>query len=213
MRPRANLTNVPDVASCSVKVDITPGGGAPHFGSNTMYSLTNIQLANFDRAVDVAKAYQMYRIKSFKLTIRPSFDAFDPTAGVSKPDLYYQVDKSGVLNVAAATLYQLKQMGSRPRALDEKPVVITFTPAVLTEMEQGPPPGNIASAYKLSPWLSTDATNVNHRGVFWFVNQIFGAGLSYTGEIEVQIEFKKPVWTGTGVADPNPPQTAAIRTA
>jgi len=192
-------TNVPDKASCSVKQDIAPVGSA-HFGNNTMYSLTNIQLSQFPRALSISKGYQHYRIKSIKLTIRSSFDTYDATLGTSKPDLYYQIDKAGVLSVGAATLDQLKQMGSRPRALDEKPVVITWTPSVLSEMEAGP--GAVASSYKLSPWLSTDADTILHRGIFWFANQIFGAGLSYTGELECQFEFKKPVWTAVTTGQP-----------
>jgi len=201
------ITNVPDKASCSVKLDISPGS-QPHFSTNTMYSITGISLSQFARASTVSKAYQMYRIKSFKLTIRSSFDTYDSTAGVSKPDLYYQIDKAGVLLPPSATWYQLKQMGARPRALDEKPLVITFSPAVLSEMEGGP--GAVASAYKVSPWLSTNVDNVLHRGVFWFVSQIFGTALSYQCEMEAQFEFKKPVWSTVSAetADPNPPQVA-----
>lgn len=204
-RARRNNSNVPDKASCSVKLDISPGT-QPHFSNNTMYSITGISLSQFARASTVSKGYQMYRIKSFKLTIRSSFDTYDSTAGVSKPDLYYQIDKAGVLSPTTATWYQLKQMGARPRALDEKPLVITFTPAVLSEMEGGP--GALASAYKVSPWLSTNTDNVLHRGVFWFVSQVFGTALSYQCEMEAQFEFKKPVWGSPSQADPNPPDIA-----
>lgn len=210
MKPRRHLSsNVPDKAACSVKLDISPGS-QPNFSNNTMYSITGLQLSQFDRAVDIAKAYQMYRIKSFKLTIRSSFDTYDATLGTSKPDLYYQIDKAGVLSTTTATWYQLKQMGARPRALDEKDVVITFSPAVLSEMEAGVG-APTASSYKISPWLSTNASNVLHRGIFWFVSQIFGTALSYTCEMEAQFEFKKPVWTGTAVADPFPPDTVVVK--
>lgn len=205
MRPSRALTNVPDKASCSVKLDIAPGT-QPHFSNNTMYSITGITLSQFSRASAVSKGYQMYRIKSFKLTVRSSFDTYDSTAGVSKPDLYYQIDKAGVLSPTTATWYQLKQMGARPRALDEKPLVITFSPAVLSEMEGGP--GSVASAYKVSPWLSTNVDNVLHRGVFWFVSQVFGTALSYQCEMEAQFEFKKPVWPTTTDTDPFPPDIA-----
>jgi len=182
-----------------VKQDIQPVS-SPHFGNNVMYSLTNIQLGQFDRAMTIAKAYQHYRIKSVKLTIRSAFDTYDSTSGTSKPDLYYQIDKAGVLSTTTATLNQLKQMGARPRALDEKPIVITWSPSVLSEMESGP--GATASSYKISPWLSTDSNAVLHRGIFWFANQIFGAGLSYAAELECQFEFKKPVWTALSVDAP-----------
>jgi len=201
-------TNLPDKAMCSCKVDISPGT-QPNFSNNTPYSITGIHLAQFARAVSISKAYQHYRIRSFKLTIRSSFDTYDAVNGTSKPDLYYQVDKAGVLSPTAFTLVQLKQMGARPRALDEKDVVLTFTPAVLSEMEGGP--GALASSYKVSPWLSTNVDNVYHRGIFWVVSQIFGTALSYTCEMEAQFEFKKPVWTGGSSQDSPPAEQVVIK--
>lgn len=207
-RHKRAKTNVPDRASCSCKVDISPGT-QPNFSNNTPYSITGIHLAQFARAMNVAKAYQHYRIKSFKLTIRSSFDTYDAVNGTSKPDLYYQVDKAGVLSPTAFTLVQLKQMGARPRALDEKDIVLTFSPAVLSEMEGGP--GALASSYKVSPWLSTNVDNVYHRGIFWVVNQIFGSALSYTCEMEAQFEFKKPVWTGGSTVSSPPAEQVVIK--
>lgn len=205
---KGNRTNVADKASCSCKVDLSPGS-QPNFSNNTPYSITQISLSQFARAMNIAKAYQHYRIKSFKLTIRSSFDTYDAVNGTSKPDLYYQVDKAGVLSPTTFTLVQLKQMGARPRALDEKDLVITFSPSVLSEMEGGP--GALASSYKISPWLSTNVDNVSHRGIFWVVNQLFGAALSYTCEMEAQFEFKKPVWTGgSSVASP-PADTVIVK--
>lgn len=209
MKPRRALrTNVPDRASCSCKVDISPGS-SPHFANNTPYSITGIQLSQFARALAVSKAYQHYRIKSFKLTIRSSFDTYDSTAGVSKPDLYYIVDKAGVFSPTTFTWYQLKQAGARPRALDEKDITITFSPAVLSEMEGGP--GALASSYKVSPWLSTNVDNVSHRGIFWVVNQIFGTALSYQCEMEAQFEFKKPVWSGSSSQTSPPAEQVVIK--
>lgn len=207
-RGRKGKTNVADMASCSCKVDISPAT-QPNFSNNTPYSITQISLSQFARAKDISRAYQHYRIKSFKLTIRSSFDTYDAVNGTSKPDLYYQVDKAGVLSPTTFTLVQLKQMGARPRALDEKDLVITFSPSVLSEMEGGP--GALAASYKVSPWLSTSVDNVSHRGIFWVVNQIFGAALSYTCEMEAQFEFKKPVWTGTSSVTSPPAEAVVVK--
>lgn len=207
-KPRKARSNVPDRASCSCKVDIAPGT-SPHFASNTPYSITQISLSQFARAQAISKAYQHYRIKSFKLTIRSSFDTYDATAGVSKPDLYYIIDKAGVFSTTTFSWYQLKQAGARPRALDEKDLVITFSPSVLSEMEGGP--GALAASYKVSPWLSTSVDNVSHRGIFWVVNQIFGTALSYQCEMEAQFEFKKPVWTGTSSQTSPPAEEVVIK--
>lgn len=207
MNRRKGHTNVADKAGCSVKIDLQPSG-QPHFSSNTIYSLTAIQLSQYDRAATIAKAYQHYRIKSVKLTTRIAYDTYqyDGTNNISRPDLYYQIDKAGVLNPATATIGQLKQMGARPRACDEKPTVITWSPSVLSEMESGP--GATASSYKVSPWLSTSSSQVLHRGLFWYVAQLFGTGLNYTAELELQFEFKKPVWTALSVD--SPPAVEAI---
>jgi len=85
----------------------------------------------------------------------------------------------------------LKAMGARPRQIDEKPISISWSPTVLTvdETLAGPLPAQ----YKTSPWLATSVPNVAHLGVYWYVEQQFGA-LQYQAEIEVQFEFKKPLW-------------------
>lgn len=199
-RARKGKTNVADRAGCSVKVDIAPQT-QPHFSANAVYSLTQIQLSEFDRAMAVAKAYQHYRIKSAKLTVRVAYDTYqyDGVNNMSRPDLYYQIDKAGVLSPATATITQLKEMGSRPRKADEKPVVITWSPSVLAEMESVA--GATASSYQTSPWLNTSSSQTAHRGIFWSVQQLFGTALNYTAELEVQIEFKKPVWTALSVDD------------
>lgn len=190
-------SNVPDQASLSVKTSLQPAGGGNYIG-NTMYNQINIQLAQFDRAVNVAKAYQFYRISKVKLTVLFPYDTFISAAGYTgRPNFYYMLDKSGSLPVAA-TLDQLKQMGARPRPVDNKPASIEWKPSVLTEEETLG--GAVAAQYKLSPWLSVNAPTIQHRGVYWYLEQLFAAaqaGTQYEVEMEVQFEFKKPLWTGS----------------
>lgn len=203
MRPRSN-GNVAEMASLSVKRTILDAGatGTSTFQSNTMYSAENVSLSEFDRAINVAKAYQFYRIKNIRLTYKHAFDTFtanttDLNLSIGRPNLYYQVDKAGVLGLAT-TLEQLKQMGSRPIAMDNKPTSVAWTPSVLTETDGGLG-GALASQYKISPWLNTSSTTIPHRGLFWFLDQKVPLAptpvqISYDVEIEVQFEFKKPLW-------------------
>lgn len=193
----ARRGNVPDQASLSVKTSIQPAGGG-NYACNVMYNQINVQLAQFDRALNVAKAYQFYRISKIKLTYLFPYDTFNAVGGgAARPNFYYMLDKSGAIS-PVATLDQLKQMGARPRSVDNKPTSIEWKPSVLTEEETLG--GAVAAQYKLSPWLSVNAPTIQHRGVYWFLEELFpggAAGVQYEVEMEVQFEFKKPLWTGS----------------
>lgn len=202
-RPFRKARDVPDMASLSVSATLVPPQGNPNFLSGAMYSMMNTQLADFDRAVQVSKAYQHYRISKITLKLKPSVDTF-AQGGPSKTYLYYMIDKSGSVP-SNPTLELLKQMGAKPHAFDEKVKVISWRPSVLVDTAVNP--GALASTpnkYQISPWLSTNAnvispalfnpSVVDHLGVYWFVDQAFQAGYGYQCEVEVQFQFKKPVW-------------------
>lgn len=166
-----------------------------------MYEVHNINLADYDRAVQVSQAYQHYRIKKVKLTYKFPYDTYQAAAGgAARPNFYYMIDKSQSIPINV-NLEGLKQMGARPRQVDEKPISVQWSPSVLTEDQALG--GALPSQYKISPWLSTNAANlgpfvpstINHNGLFWYVDQMFGGGVQYQVEIEVQFQFKKPLWT------------------
>lgn len=199
--PRAIVRrgNVPDKAMCSVKTTIQPQGGGNYAG-NIMYNQNNVQLAQFDRAVAISRAYQLYRISKVKLTFLFPYDTFVAAPGQSsRPNFYYMIDKSGTFPLVT-TLNMLKQAGARPKTVDNGPVSIQWRPSVLTEEETVG--GPVAAQYKLSPWLATDANAIQHRGVYWYLEQLFAGGTQYEVEMEVQFEFKKPLWA---VPDPQAP--------
>lgn len=201
-RVARRVRDVPELASLSVKRTILPVGGG-NFATNVMYEDRNEDLNSYDRAVQVAKAYQHFRMKKITLTIKPSYDTFQqanaiPGAG-SRPNLYYMIDKSGSIP-ANPTLEQLKQMGAKAHRFDEKPFVISWRPSVLTGDQQAQGV-LVASQYKISPWLSTSinplgavfqASTIDHLGIFWYVEQLFGGQVQYQAEIEIQFQFKKP---------------------
>lgn len=190
----ARKSNVAEYASCSVKRTITGPAGAP-FTSNQMYEVHNVQLADYARALTVSAAYQFYRIKHVRITYKFPYDTYAQGLGanISRPNFYYMLDKAQAIPLAI-NLEGLKQMGARPRQVDEKPISISWSPTVLTEDETTV--GPLPSQYKTSPWLSSDVQNVLHNGVYWYVDQQFApvGGIAYQAEIEVQFEFKKPLW-------------------
>lgn len=206
MHRKRRSQNVPDWASLSTKRSmVTPGG--LQFSVNTLYNLMNTQLADFSRAEQVASQYQFYRIKRVTLTVKPTYDTFTAAGQNSKLNLYYMLDKSGAIPTNV-TLEALKQMGARPRQLDEKNILISWAPSVLSSVmyASGVPAvqGNEAAQYKISPWLSTQsgtvipgafvASAVDHLGIYWYVDQLAGTGaIQYACEVEVQFEFKKPL--------------------
>lgn len=198
-------SNLADYAQLSCKRTITPAVGAA-YNTNTLYSLMNTQLIDYPRAVQVAAAFQHYRIKKIKITFKPTSDNFLAAAGaVSKPNLYYMIDKSGAIPTNVS-LEGLKGMGARPKQLDEKNLSFQWSPSVLeSAMYAGGGVGaSSASKYKISPWLTTTAQNVSpgafvasgidHLGCYWYVDQLLNPiGYQYTAEVEVQFQFKKPL--------------------
>lgn len=195
VRRRRTTNNVVDKASCSVVRTLAPGL------TNTMYSFDNFQLADYSRAVQIAEGYQLYKMTGIKVTWKPEYDTFIAGGVTTKPFLYHMVDKSGSIpdNV---TLEALKQAGARPRAFDEKPISVTFKPAVLNAVLNSVA-GSTYGGYRVSPLLSTNqnATTpgsfvpsaVAHQGLKWYIDTA-GSGLNIIMEVEIQFQFFKPLW-------------------
>lgn len=217
--------DVPDMASLSVKrsMQYTPPGGPPQpgFAVNTLFSLMNTQLIDYQRAVQVAAAYQHYRIRKITLTFKPSFDTFGGAGTTTKPNLYHMIDKSGTIPTNA-NLEALKQMGAKPRQLDEKNLTVSWRPSVLESAmyAAGGVGASSSSKYVISPWLATTAANVSpgvfvpsgidHLGCYWYVDQATPNGYQYTIECEVQFQFKKPLINILSSTSAIPAQVATL---
>lgn len=199
---RVKRSDVPEYASLSCKRTLAGNSPTGNFSVNQLYNLMNTQLVDYQRAVQVAQAYQHYRIKNIKLTFKPTYDTFQ--AGTSKMNLYYMLDKSGSIPTNVS-LEGLKQMGARPFALDENPKIVSWAPTVLESTMYQPGLGNDApSKYKISPWLSTKsiavspgafiASGIDHLGIYWWCEQFLTpTATEYMIEVEVQFQFKKPL--------------------
>lgn len=198
--------DVTDFASLSTKRSLATPAGNPGFATGTLYSLMDTSLIQYPRAEQVASQYQHFRIKKITVTWKPTFDTFTAAAGaVSKPNLYYMIDKSGAVPTNI-TLEGLKQMGAKPRQLDEKNISISWRPSVLESVMYLP--GAVGAAttnkYIISPWLATQtgtevpgafvASSIDHLGLYWFMDCLANpVGMQYTVEVEVQFQFKKPL--------------------
>lgn len=203
---KTKKTNVPDWASLSCKRSMqAPATG--QFNLNTMYNLLNTQLTDFPRAVQVAGAFQHYRIKNISVTFKPSYDTYQVLAAgtsSSKPRLYYMIDKSGAIPTNVS-LEGLKAMGAKPKDFDENNRVISWSPSVLESVMYAVGVNNATpSKYRVSPWLATNAvpgspgifvaSGIDHLGLYWYVDQLQNPqGAQYSIEVEVQFEFKKPL--------------------
>lgn len=196
--------DVPEWASLSCKRSLTSAPGVSGFNSNTLYSLLDTQLIDYERAAAVGSQYQHYRMKKITITFKPTFDNYLAAGGaITKPNLYYMIDKSGVVPTNI-TLEGLKAMGAKPRQLDEKNMSISWRPSVLESvMYQGGVNNATPSRYLISPWLNTSAvpiqpgvfqaSGIDHLGIYWYLDQLSNVpGAQYTVECEVQFEFKKP---------------------
>lgn len=196
MRMMRNPHNVPDKASLSCVRTVANGL------TNVMFTYDNISLQDFPRAVQVAQAYQRYRITSIRVTWKPAYDTYQEGVGVfQKPNLYYVVDRSGAIpdNI---TLEALKAAGARPKSFDEKPISVQWRPGALGG-ELNLAGAQSAAGYRISPLLSTNANATNpgawvastvaHQGLKWYMEQQGGNSTVYV-EVEVQFEFFKPIW-------------------
>lgn len=169
--------------------------------TNQLYKFNTFSLIDFPRAVQVARAYQHYRITGIRMTLKPAYDTYSfALPNLQKPYFYYMIDKADAIPTTA-TLESLKQMGARPIRFDESPISISWRPSVLTE-DQNALLGSVATQYKVSPWLSTSAlpgapgiwqpSQVLHKGLTWYMEQAGGNTTVYI-DIEIQFQFKKPL--------------------
>jgi len=191
-----------------------------NFALGQLYNLMNTTLDQFPRAAQVAGAYQHYRIKKIAVTFKSSYDAFQAGAGaVTKPRLYYMIDKAGAIPTNIA-LEGLKQMGARPRELDESNIVVQWAPSVL-EATMDVVPASMPAKYRISPWLATNAqpltpgafvpSSIDHLGLYWYLDALNNPeGYQYQCEVEVQFQFKKPLSNSTSSVAAVPATLAVI---
>lgn len=190
--------------------------------SNNPYSDLEQNLAFYDRATNIAKAYQFFRIKYVKYTFIARYNVFqgntNETTAFPMPQLYFRIDKSGALPTNTS-IQQLKDMGSKPHKFTQNKV-ISWKPGVSITTGNDNNALSLNTGVKISPWLMTNkapeqagwATNdTDHKGLYWFMET---AGLpgdgtyEYDAEVEVVFEFKRPLQQ----TDPEQPPATRVST-
>jgi len=192
-------TNVPEIASCSEMLKIADGE------TNQMYGPEPVALELFKRASLIAANYQQFRITNVKWTFKPQFDTFvantDAPTALRVPNFYHMIDKAQSLPVTT-TIASLRSMGAKPRRFDDKNLVVSYSPGVLSSVQTAAA-ADVALP-KISPWLNTNAnpmgawvaSDVFHNGVYYILDTggLPGDGqYEYGVELEVQFQFRKPL--------------------
>lgn len=170
--------------------------------ANQNYSDYTLNLASLPRASLVAQGYQYFRIKRVTYLIKPFADTFAPGALANVPYLYYMIDRTKLF-ANGFTTEQLRNMGAKARRVDDKTIMFSYTPSVLTETYDNSIATGLPVQYKVNPWLPTrdlvnigtwNASVVDHQGIVWTVEQLLATSpVGYTIERRIQVEFKKPL--------------------
>lgn len=209
-RRRAN--GVPEWASGTfTRPLLNPSTNQPVFFPNQTYRLYNIAIDQFERAILLARAHQMYRIKKVTIRFKPLLDTFAVGGtGDTIPHLYYMIDTQQALSPNVG-VNQLKQMGCTPRRLDDHQIVARFRPGVLDNVNDTVAGGGAFSKRMLSPWLNTTddpfanpvaISTVDHKGITWCVEENVGTSANYTVDLIIDCQFKKPAIEPTEGAQP-----------
>lgn len=174
---------------------------------NTVFRLDDINLSQFDRATQVARAYQYFRIKKVHMTFKPFMDTYTNGAAQSVPYLYYLLMKGD--NLDAGTFGSLRDAGAKPIRFDDKSITVSWVPyvqqAVIGQdtILPGPPPLQTFSMSKRAPWLSTTVlpaeqsllwqpSTVPHKGILYGVQEDASTITQYYEcTLTVEFQFKK----------------------
>lgn len=187
-----------DYAKCVVSKDLG------YDSNGTIYKYTEWSLSGFERAINVAKSYQFYRISMIQMKFIPTSDTYiaGTTAG-SLPNFYYVIDKSDSIPNVGTTLNTLLNAGAKPIRFDDKIVTVRWKPAVTWKvLDENGANSNYAMT-RVSPWLATNDANtsdlstwapssVDHHGIVYMVDG-GTAGQNYRVEVNLTFEFKKPL--------------------
>lgn len=179
----------------------------PNDAMNTIFRLDDVNLSQFDRAVQVARAYQYYKIKRITLQFKPHMDTFTNGSAQSVPYLYWLLMKGD--NIDVGSFNALRDAGAKPIRFDEKTITVSWAPYVQQaviggdSIEPGPPPFTVFGLSKRSPWLSTTLlpaeqslnwlpSTVPHKGILYGVQEDASTVTQYYEvSLTVDIAFKK----------------------
>lgn len=209
-------------ALISETLDLTGFTGPRVF--QQVYGVFNVGLGAFPRAVQVAKAFQEFRINRLTWKFIPLYDTYVQEAGTSGPTLphfYYVIDKSESLQVNGINQAVLQEAGAKPIRFDDKILTVSYKPGVAIAVDDTV--NNVPQMPKISPWLSTNG-NVNdpteewapsaidHKGLWYGVfASIIGNNATYSVQVTADIEFKKPAYSAVVGTDSVPADMTGLK--
>lgn len=171
--------------------------------ANTAYDAT-VRIGDFTRALDIADNFQEYRITKVEFKYTPLYDTFiDASGGTGVATVPYLYSSRQLLPPPAAFgLAYLKALGAKPRRLDDKTLIVSYTPNVNAVLNAD---GNSGSSLttaspRYKPWISTHVyttassmDNTVHLGhQFWLDQAIAPGGVVSQLEVTAHFEFRKP---------------------
>lgn len=198
MARRRGARTVPEWATMSETNDF----GSLNVG--TYYNISDIQLAQFPRASNVASGYAQFRIKSLKFTYQPLLDTFPSTGNTQVPYLVWKINREGN-SFGGLTYDWFLQNGAKPIRFDDKSVSVTYRPSVIFDaVEAGAPGvGNQSSAPKIMQWLTTNKdpytpgfapSQTSHAGHLVLVeSQGSAVAINYRMTVTAEFQFRKPL--------------------
>lgn len=203
-------------ARCSEIAALNPGGSLGQvLQTNTTYSISSsLDKVGTDRAQQIAKNYQEFRITKVVFRFKSLFDTYVAGAaygGGAAPQLYMYVNRDGD---ASGDSTAMIRMGINPISLaKDGNKTISWKPSVVYPSNTG-----LASIIKTSPWLNTQNQN-NTSGAGFTPNATPHYGLVFTArlldatgsaptdvavgtaEIETFFEFRRPYYTSAAGVD------------
>lgn len=195
MRRYRSPRTVPEKASLTVTKQFSL------LSTNQSYRVYDVQLSQYARAVNVAKAYQLYRIKNCKLVLSPLNDTFVAGGSANVPYAYFQIDRTRDLE-NIRTSQEFKQLGCKPHRVDDNIIKFEWKPSVLNiTLDNAAANTGVFNQYKVSPWVRTRAEGTvgswnpdttDHMGCVFLVENSSGPEVAYKMELIVEFEFCKP---------------------
>lgn len=172
--------------------------------TNTAYNFT-YQLQNApSRVINIAKAYQEFKIDYVEVRFKPLYDTYTTeaaTPGITVPQLYHQIIKDpSVADMVDISQFKANGLNAMSLAKDGN-MVWRYKPAVAISAQGST--GNDPAIIRTSPWMNTEDTTstpttpvfnqTTHYGSCLWVNSTITTPFAVANiEVEVHYKFRKP---------------------
>lgn len=171
--------------------------------SNTAYNF-QFQLVNAStRILNVAKAYQEFKIDYVEVRLKPYYDTFatGATAGITAPQLYHQIIKDpSVSDMVDISQFRYNGINPMPFSKDGNKVWRYKPAASVVPVGAG---SSASGMIKVSPWLDTEDftstattpvfSTTQHYGSSLWIDTVEATKIPLANvEVEIHYVFRKP---------------------